>query len=217
MRHYEISQWLDFVHGLAGKSEQDAMQQHLATRCPKCQSTVDLLRKLMAAAVADSHYEVPEQAVRMARAIYALQGPERVQVLPRIRARLTFDSFREPALAGVRSQQRIARQAMYEAGDYLLDLRIENERGEPKVSLVGQIANRATPEQRLANVPVILAAGAEILGRTLSNEFGEFQMEYEPRRPLSLYVPVRLAGSEIEIRLEDLQDTDSIDSGGSPQ
>ena len=216
MRHYEISEWLDFVHGLTQETERAAMQQHLDTRCEKCRSTVDLLQRLMAAAVADAQYQVPEQAVRMARAIYALQGPERIQVLPRIRARLTFDSFREPALAGVRSQQRIARQAMYEAGDYLLDLRIENERGEPKVSLVGQIANRVIPEQKLANVPVILAAGVEVLGRTTSNDFGEFQIEYEPRRPLSLYVPVQLAGSEIEIRLEDLLDVDSNDTGGSP-
>ena len=216
MRHYEISEWLDFVHGLTQESERATMQQHLDTRCEKCRSIVDLLQKLMVAAVADAQYQVPEQAVRMARAIYALQGPERIQVLPRIRARLTFDSFREPALAGVRSQQRIARQAMYEAGDYLLDLRIENERGEPKVSLVGQIANRVIPEQKLANVPVILAAGADVLGRTTSNDFGEFQIEYEPRRPLCLYVPVQLAGSEIEIRLEDLLEVDSNDTGGSP-
>lgn len=217
MKHYEITEWLDFVHGLAGNAEHQAMQQHLDTHCDKCQSTVDLLRKLMAAAVADSQYQLPEQAVRMARALYALQGPERVQVLPRIRAQLTFDSFREPALAGVRSQQRIARQAMYEAGDYVLDLRIENERGEPKVSLVGQIANRIIPEQKLANVPVILAAGAEVLGRTTSNDFGEFQMEYEPQHSLSLYVPVHFAGSEIEIRLEDLLDTDSTSAKDSPE
>jgi hypothetical protein len=47
-------------------------------------------------------------------------------------------------------------------------------------------------------------SGQDVVGRAMSNEFGEFQMEYAPRQPLSLYVPVDGTGQEIEVRLKDL-------------
>jgi hypothetical protein len=194
------------------------MAEH-AAECRQCAETVGWLRRLVAAAVAEAEYYVPEHSVHMARAMFALQRPEQVHVLPRMNnpssekragwgprvlAQLVFDSFREPAVAGVRSQQRITRQALYEAGEYSVDLRMEQERGARSVVLVGQIANRMRPEKSVADVPVVLMSGPDVVGRAKSNEFGEFQMEYAPRQPLSLYVPVEGAGPEIEVRLKDL-------------
>ena len=72
------------------------------------------------------------------------------------------------------------------------------------MALVGQIVNRAMPDQKIVDVPILLMAGKDILGRTRSNQFGEFQLEYEPRQPLILHVPVERAGEEIEVRLQDL-------------
>ena len=204
MKHYEITEWLDFVRGFVGEAKQGEMARHLDAKCERCESTVKLLVQLAVVAQAEARYDLPEAAVQMARAIYALQRPERVEVLPRLLARLVFDSFREPALAGVRGQQRITRQAMYEAGDYCLDLRMEQERGAPTVALVGQIVNRVLPEQKVADIPILLMVGKEVLGRARSNQFGEFQLEYHPRQPLSLHVPVERAGQEIEVRLQDL-------------
>ena len=215
--HYEITDWLDFVHGLVGDEIRGRMEAH-ASECRRCAETVRWLQRLVEAAVAEAEYYVPEHAVQLARAVYALQRPERVEVLPKVirppqkervpgaalLARLVFDSFREPLVTGVRSHHRIARQAMYEAGDYSVDLRMEQERGARTVVLVGQIANREKPEERLAEIPVLLMSGDELVGEAKSNEFGEFQMEYAPRQPLSLYVPVDGAGQEIEVRLKEL-------------
>jgi hypothetical protein len=39
---------------------------------------------------------------------------------------------------------------------------------------------------------------------TVCNQFGEFQMEYEPRRNLRLYVPLPEAGKRLEIPLSRL-------------
>jgi hypothetical protein len=201
--HYEITDWLDYVHGLIGDEIRGRMEAH-AGECGRCAETVGWLRRLVEAAVAEAEYYVPEHAVQLARAVYALQRPETVEVLPRTLARLVFDSFREPLVAGVRSQHRIARQAMYEAGDYSVDLRMEQERGARTVVLVGQIANRVKPEERLVETTVLLMSGRDVVGQAKSNEFGEFQMEYAPRQPLSLYVPMDGAGQEIEVRLKDL-------------
>ncbi len=205
MKHYQIEQWLDFVRGLSKQDDQAAMQKHLAD-CGSCAATAEMLGKVVQAAAADAAYQVPDYAVRSAKAIYALQRPAKVHILPRVLARLVFDSFREPVLEGVRSQHRITRQAMYEAGDYSVDLRMEHERGSSSVVLVGQIANRTQPDEKLSDVPVVLMADREILARTKSNEFGEFQVEYPPRKSLQLFVPVKQAGQQIEVRLKDLSD-----------
>src|SRR5437879_12434920 len=108
-------------------------------------------------------------------------------------ARLLHDSFREPLPAGLRTQQRLSRQYLYQAGDYSLDVRLENERGSPRVALVGQIQNRKQPGKRLGSVPVQLPSGKPVLAQATSNSPGEFQMEDDPHKHLRLYVPVRQA------------------------
>ena len=67
--------------------------------------------------------------------------------------------------------------------------------------LVGQIANQNTPDEMLANVPVILVAGNRELTRSLSNTFGEFQLEYVPESDLRLLVPLESRGQELEVQL----------------
>src|SRR2546425_3260100 len=85
-------------------------------------------------------------------------------------ARLLYDSFREPLPAGLRTQQRLSRQYLYQAGDYSLDLRLENERGSPRVALVGQIQNRKQVGKRLGSVPVQLLSGKQVLAEVRSEE-----------------------------------------------
>src|SRR5207302_9303150 len=155
--------------------------------------------KAAAAARSDSKVQVPEYVVRSARAIFILQLPENVRLLPRVRARLLYDSFREPLPAGVRTQQRMSRQTLYQAGDYSLDLRLENERDSSRVGLVGQIQNRKEPGKRLGGVLVLLVSGEQVLAQAVSNSLAEFQMDYAPTKRLRLYMPVRPAGKQIEM------------------
>jgi hypothetical protein len=203
-KHYDITQWADFVRGLAA-AETSAMQQHLASGCSQCSRIKKLLERFAAATAADAACQVPEYVAHSARAIFALQQPEKVHILPRILARLIYDSFREPLPVGVRSRQHLSRQAMYEAGDYCVDLRLEQERGASQVTMVGQILNRSQEGLPLQDVPVMLMSGKEVVGRAVSNRFGEFQMEYQPRKHLRLYVPVQGNGKRIEVSLNGLE------------
>ena len=201
MKHFDIAKWTEFVRDSVGEAERAAMQAHLASGCRKCRHTAELLRKVAAAARRHSQVQVPDYALRCARAIYLLQQPEKVQILPRIAARLLYDSFREPLPAGVRTQQRLSRHALYQAEHYWLDLRLENESGTSRVTLVGQIQNGKQPGKRLGGVPILLISGKQIVGRAVSNSLGEFQMEYAPAKRLRLYVPMRWAGKRIELPL----------------
>src|SRR2546425_1221975 len=206
MNHFDISKWADFVRGLIEESAQVAMKRHLASGCRKCRRITDLLHNVVTAARNDSQVQVPDYALRCARAIFLLQQPEKVQILPRIPARLLYDSFREPLPAGLRTQQRLSRQALYQAGDYSLDLRLENERGSSRVALVGQIQNRKQAGKRLGGgVPVLLVSGKMILAHAVSNSLGEFQMEYAPQKHQRLYVPVHRSGKRVQVFLNKLR------------
>jgi len=48
---------------------------------------------------------------------------------------------------------------------------------------------------------VILLAGEREVSRSISNSFGEFQMEYVPETDLRLLVPLESAGQELEVVL----------------
>jgi hypothetical protein len=216
MKHYDQAQWLQFLRAELDPELHAAMQRHLDTPCGKCSTTLSLLRKIEATAQADAQLDVPESAVRIARAIFALNKPQEVQLKPGILAKLVFDSFREPAAAGVRSGRQLARQTMYEAGDYTIDLRFEPDLDPAQVVMVGQIANRVVPELPPRSVPIVLRGGGKELGRAVTNQFGEFQVVYRPKMPLRLLVSVLRGSSDhVEIRVPGSPRKGSADKASS--
>jgi hypothetical protein len=201
IKHYEPARWLQFVRGELNPEQSAKMQRHLDSPCRKCSETLDMLRKIEATARADADINVPETAVRMARAIYALEKPAQVKLSARIIARMVFDSFLEPAAAGVRSTRHLARQTLYEAGDYTIDLRLEPDADSTQVVMVGQIANRVDPEIPVGALPILLKGGKKELGRAVTNQFGEFQLVYRPTMPLRLLIPVPPGAAQLEIEV----------------
>lgn len=202
MKHYDINEWTDYVRQVGDTSQRADMSQHLGTGCKKCNGIVSFLSKLTAVTASDT-VSVPDQLVRNAKAMFAMSRPEKVS-LSSIVAKLVYDSFREPVPAGVRGQPRVTRQAMYEAGDYCVDLRMEHERGGAIVTLVGQVASRKNPGQGVAGTPVMLLSGKEVVAKASCNRFGEFQMEYPPQQHVRLHVPVADENRWIEVRLHEL-------------
>ena len=201
MNHYDATKWIDFVRGVVVGREREAMQAHFGTACTRCGRIARLLGAAAEVGASDSRWNVPDSVVQTARSFFALQRPEKVHILPRMVARLVYDSFRDPLPAGVRTQHRISRQAIYEAGRYSVDVRLEHERGCARINLVGQIADREQPATNLGDVPVLLMSGKAVMARTLSNRFGEFHMEYEPGRRIWLYVPIEQRRKGLEVRL----------------
>jgi hypothetical protein len=205
-QHHSDVEWADFVRGLTAGPARASMKAHLSSGCRRCGRAAEAFGMVSAVARGEEAFGVPGHALRWATAVFSLRQPERVQILPRVLARLVFDSFGEPQPVGVRSLARVSRQAMYRAGDYYVDLRMESEPGTHRVSLVGQIAGSKAGRRSFGNVPVVLAAGTGILARAVSNEFGEFQMSYEPSRRLRLYVPLN-GDRGIEVPLSRLTDS----------
>jgi hypothetical protein len=104
---------------------------------------------------------------------------------------MIFDSLLMPATAGLRSSWQVGWQGLYRAGDCSVDLRIEPELKSSRAAVIGQITSHVLPAVEMGNLPVSLRAGKLVVAETVSNRFGEFQMEYEQQTQLKLCISFR--------------------------
>ncbi|HET9699186.1 MAG TPA: hypothetical protein VFP40_20100, partial [Terriglobales bacterium] len=199
VKHFAIAQWADFVRGLQ-MPERETMRQHLSS-CEKCAHVAGLFGRLNTVASRPEVPEVPDYLVRSAHALFALNKPEKVTV-SKVIAKLMYDSFREPLPSGVRAQQSLTRQALYEAGDFCIDLRLDYKKGDQQVGMIGQVVNKKNPDLPSAGLPVVLKSGANWVAETSTNDHGEFQLDYQPGVRLLLHIP--MDEQYIELPLNDV-------------
>jgi hypothetical protein len=196
MQHYSLEEWADFAHDVAGQGKKAAMQSHLETGCKKCTKVYGLWRRVNQAARRETTYEPPEVAVRTVKGLGVIHGTGKARNARSPLAELLFDSFRDPLQADVRSVTSTARQLLYGAGKYQIDVRMEPQVDSEKVAIVGQVLNAADPAKTSLPVPVILFKGSKILSVTQTNTFGEFHLECDLNTDLKLHFRVP---SEMEI------------------
>jgi hypothetical protein len=171
--NHATDRWSDFVRGITPLSVTTRMQQHLLSGCKRCNRTATILGKL-ATVASQPDIAVPRAVVHNAQAIFSIT--RKSNVVSSIVAKIVFDSFLEPLPAGVRSRTRMFRQAMFEAGNVLVDLRLENQ-ADGTFLMTGQVADRSTPTRAMSRVSLHLVNGTE--RRELqANRFGEFQTVY---------------------------------------
>src|SRR5882672_514317 len=198
VRHFDITEWADYARNTISGEQQALMQSHLQSGCTKCAKTKGLLTKFAAICSREASYQIPRAAEQQVKAMLGLAQAPRRSALQRLWASLVYDSLNDPQPVGVRGTHQINRQVLFHAGDYSVDLRFEHEKGSASMVLVGQIANQKAPDEMLANLPVILVAGDREVTRSISNTFGEFQLEYVPESDLRLLVPLESRGQELE-------------------
>jgi len=201
VRHFDITEWADYVRSTVSSNQNKLMQAHLQSGCSKCERLKGILSKFAAVCSREAAYQIPRAAEQQVKAMIGLAKAPRRSALQRLWAILVYDSVNDPQPVGVRGTHQINRQVLFHAGDYSVDLRFEHEKGSASMVLVGQIANQKTPDELLANLPVILVAGNREVTRSISNTFGEFQLEYVPESDLRLLVPLESRGQELEVQL----------------
>jgi hypothetical protein len=204
MKHYGIAHWVDFARGVTPEQEGKMMREHLATGCLECREVLDFCDKLASVCLALASYRAPEGAVRHAQAIFPIRWRDRSKRAVRIPIELIYDSFLVPAPAGMRASWQVGWQGLYRAGDCSLDLRIEPELQSSRAAVIGQISNHTVPEIEMANTPVCLRLGRQVVAETVSNRFGEFQMEYEQQGRLQLCVYLDGGARRIQVPLKKL-------------
>jgi hypothetical protein len=70
VRHGDPIRWIDFVRGLASQPEQAILEAHLQSGCPDCSRTHQLLRGVLAITAREWCYQVPEEVIERAQAIF---------------------------------------------------------------------------------------------------------------------------------------------------
>src|SRR5205814_6263154 len=165
-----------------------AMFSHLQSGCSQCNNVKELLERFAVICKSETAYRVPADVERSVKAFFAINRQPKVSLFQRILGNSLYDSCNDPVPVGLRAGHQINRHVLFEAGDYSVDLRFEHEKGSASMVLVGQIANRKAPEEITNHFPVILFSGSRELTRSLSNSFGEFQLEYTPESDLHLLV-----------------------------
>jgi hypothetical protein len=202
MNHFDIADWTDFARGCVAAPDRAPMQAHLDGGCRRCRATVDMLQRVVAAVrAAEALSEPPADIVRCAKAISALQRPRTATGGWSV-ARLIYDSLREPLPAGMRAQTPTSRHAVFEAGGLFIDLRLEREQAQMR--LVGQLTQRDDPTQFPTASPVLLLTRRDVVAHAVSNQFGEFQMEYPPARDLRLCIALPDPASRVEVSLNQI-------------
>jgi hypothetical protein len=189
VKHFSDEEWLDFARGLMPGAEMNSMQRHLDEGCERCHRVSVIWKAVVSTLNQVSRYRVPEDVVRGAQSAYATWRWQ--QLLPQ-RARvacLVFDTGFEGLRAGVRSHARHARRLLHRMGPWMIDLSVEPEPGN-RIYLAGQVLRSGRKLAKAAMIEIILVSAGTFVTRTSANKFGEFQLEYEKAKNLTIYVDI---------------------------
>jgi hypothetical protein len=218
MSHFKLEEWADFVRDVATQEKKREMQIHLDNGCKGCAKLYATWTRVQEAGRREASYQPPDSIVRSVKGAGVIHGLGRARLEKAPIAELLFDSLRSPIAAGVRSSSATLRQLLYGLGGYMLDLRIEPQENSDKVALLGQVLNSTDPDTPIGVTSVVLRRGNKVLAESVTNRFGEFQLECDLEARLQLHaklphgqvvqVPlVELASSTAE---RELQLNDSI-------
>jgi len=198
-----MERWVDFSRNLTAGDERQRMLEHLAAGCEECSRLSELTDRLISTCGSISVCEVPEKAVRLARAIFPVHHENRPKRGSRLPVELLFDSFLAPVPVGLRATWQVGWQGLYRSGECSLDVRIEPDLKSSKATVIGQVASHVAPTEEMGNLQVSLRSGRRVVAETVSNRFGEFQMEYEQEPQLKLVVQLQDAHT-IQVPLRKL-------------
>jgi hypothetical protein len=189
MKHFKTEEWIDYVNQVASPKQLEAMRKHLGTSCKRCMEAAALWQKVQNTAAREAAYQPSQADVRLAKVAFsaagrALQPKEKnrfVEVL--------FDSFLQPLLAGARSGSLGARQMLYRADPYQIDIQIEAKPEGDRLIVTGQLLDVSTPGIVGRDVKITLSNHRGNVVHTVSNQFGEFSGEVENTGDLELSFP----------------------------
>lgn len=187
MKHYDPSQWADFVRGLGSAIERANMHRHLETGCRRCARRLATFEQVAAVTRRDAAEPVPEHALRTVRAAFDLHRPA-ASTLTEVVLETLFDSALAPAAGGVRSSGAGGRQLLLRSADYTLELQVERPT-EADIQVAGRVLGR--PAEPVIEAPAFLLSGEEVTARAVTDETGGFSLRSRSRGGLELQVHPR--------------------------
>lgn len=185
MGHFALEEWVDFVRNVVDETRGKEMQRHLDMGCKDCGPILQTWKRVHEIIRGDAIYEPPESAIRSVTGAYVIHGLQKVKPPMPLMARLLFDSILSGLPASVRSAGTSARQLLYRANPYEIDVRLEPRNDSEKVALIGQILSH-DPTHAVDGISVTLVRSGKILMKSTTNTVGEFQLGFDPEGVLQL-------------------------------
>jgi len=175
---------LDLIEGRLPDDQNILWNQHLGL-CMDCSAEVERWRDLWVGLKRSHLMNAPERSVKMAIAI-ASSPPRGIGAAVRsVVAAIVFDSFLDPALAGIRGVAAASRQMVMRAEDYDIHIKIW---GEPDHrQMLGQLLPRSGGNF-VASANLHLLRHGERLESATVDRTGEFHFKDLPEGDLSLQV-----------------------------
>jgi hypothetical protein len=90
-----------------------------------------------------------------------------------------FDSAAQALPPGARASVLCGRQLLYRIGSVYVDLKIDKDTDSERAVLVGQMLDSARPGHALTGIPVAVREQGRRIAQTMSNDNGEFCLEFE--------------------------------------
>lgn len=187
MVHFGTEEWADFARKRVTLECEARMQAHLEAGCSTCVDTLQVWLKVMEAAGNLNVYNPPEGGVRLVKSLYPIVSPQASRYRHVEVARL-LPAFPVPLAEGLRASGFSSRHFLFQKGNLLLDVQIELRPESGRASMAGQIVDRAQPGTRFAERSIALMRENTELARAVTNQFGEFHLEFTPAEDVVLVV-----------------------------
>ena len=186
MRHITVENLINYMDGQSTDVEKSTLDNHLAI-CAECSELKQEFQALMTRLREDSSFEPPADVVQWGISLFQpVMQPESKGTLRKIIASLVFDTYDQPALAGVRRVGAPPRQLLFRAGDVDVDVKIESMEANDRITLVGQVLSSTA--KFFDNTPVKLESHGIVRYRTRTNVVGEFSFDEVPKDTYHLSV-----------------------------
>lgn len=188
MRHLTTENVLAYLDGQAGETEQAAIEAHLSI-CAECSKLKKEMQELESLLYEHRSLEPPEDFVQAWKDVFpALRGEKKLWIERLISDRI-FDTFGQPAFAGVRGGTVTPRrQLIYSFGQVDIDVCITPSEIRGHINVEGQILS--TGPESFDNTAVQIESAGGVLYETRTNEMGEFAFEVpKDRYHLSAELP----------------------------
>ena len=203
--HFDDDAWQNFVRGILPDSRNRAMQSHLDRGCAECQISYETWRRF--AETTSPALAIADSADSFAKTVYALLRRVPFRAGLALLAEPVFDSFRGPAPVGIRGAAAAPRELVYEAGGYLIDLQLEQQTGGGG-ALTGQVVHAWT-EGATCGAGVVLLRDDSLVGQTVANSIGEFQLDCQYWNNLKICLGIA-DGTFIEVKLPQADPEPSV-------
>ncbi len=175
----DMEQLLDTAQGRAEPLVADRVHTHLASGCARCQGNWDWIQRIVNVTATDDSVEPPQWVLNRAVRLFESHGPQhKPSVWQRIAASLVFDSLIQPQPVAIRQTTQAARQCLYRAGEWDVDLSFEAGEDPETVNITGQILKGEGLAQEVVGIPVHLIQGGQTVASTAANRLGEFTFDH---------------------------------------